>query len=87
MKTSDIIAEAARIVNVEPRRLSVLWCGQVIKPDVPIQVKNCIVMRHVITACRKRLLIDPLLTYTWYNSRGLTATALIAQLMVSTSVA
>ena len=38
MKTRDIITEAARIVNVEPRRLSVLWCGQVIQPDMPIQV-------------------------------------------------
>ena len=38
MKTRDIIVEAARIVNVKPERLSVLWCGQVIKPDVPIQV-------------------------------------------------
>ena len=38
MKTRDVIAEAAKIINVSPTSLSALWCGQVIKPDTPIQV-------------------------------------------------
>ena len=40
MKTRDVIAEAAKIINVSPQRLSALWCGNVIKPDMPIQVKQ-----------------------------------------------
>lgn len=42
MKTKDVIDEAVRKINVpgvNSENLSVLWCGQVIKPDTPIQVK------------------------------------------------
>lgn len=40
MKTRDVIAEAAKTINVRPEQLSALWCGQVIGPDVPLQVKK-----------------------------------------------
>lgn len=40
MRTSDVITEAAKIINIDARKLSVLWCGQVIKPDMLIQVKR-----------------------------------------------
>lgn len=40
MKTRDVIAEAAKTINVRPERLSALWCGQVIQPDMLLQVKE-----------------------------------------------
>ena len=42
MKTRDVIAQAAKLINVPAERLSALWCGQVIKPEVNIQV-GCLV--------------------------------------------
>ena len=51
MRTRDVIAEAAKKVNVRPDRLSVLWCGQVIQPDMPIQVctHHTIIITLIVT--------------------------------------
>jgi len=45
MKTKDVIAEAARLINVPAERLSALWCGQVIQADMSIQVSVICVIK------------------------------------------
>jgi len=54
MKTKDVIAEAARLINVPAERLSALWCGQVIQADMSIQVLVICVIKfagHYIWCC------------------------------------